>query len=54
MTYRWHKLLDDIVEMLGVWRAERTATDIQCEFAQRKNIPSAVSKIKTHCKLHDV
>lgn len=54
MTYRWHKLLDDLVKMLSVWRAVRTATEIQGEFAQRKNISSAVSTIKTQCKLYDV
>lgn len=52
MTYRWHKLLDDFVEMLSVWRAVRTATEIQGKFSQRKDIPSAVSAIKTQGKLY--
>lgn len=41
-THRWHKLLDDLVELFCVGRSVGAAADIQSKFTQRKNISSGI------------
>lgn len=41
-THRWHKLLDDLVELFCVGRNVGAATDIQSKLTQRKNISSGI------------
>lgn len=42
LTYRRHKLLEDLVEPLSVQGDCGAAADVQGELAQRENIASAV------------
>lgn len=51
LTYRRHKLLEDLVEPLSVLGDCGTAADVQGELAQWENITSAVpvQEKKKHC-----